>query len=467
MNVETRPTATPLSPADPPPPPSSASNRNLPPNSNSESQIQASNSTPRVSLSITRPDRRSQNASSSSNTRVSREFSTKKHHARSSSLHRNANGQTETEVETRIGREKGRGGGGGGAARRSLSIMRRRSESVGGPVDPMQEPRRSIGKRPHEFGLAEKDPHKASDQAWWKHHRRAVPFAAPYPRSGIVLDRPATLKDWKVPGPLTFGHGQWWYLIVAQGFVACVISGAINFGVATAMYRSAPSINLWTFSRSTVAGDMGVTVIIQQIVSFIITSSLVHHDLAAGPIGPLRRPWPPLMHLPSTPEPGGHALGFKMPVEVKESGVACPMGRSEGKSKRNAWFWWIVRSVMMGSERNDILASGISWRQRLERLVWTAAQGFMLCCLTFWWYWPISIAIVSPIYEHRELAGTWVPMIIKLIYGGLLSLLTNPIMALMAMGAESSVRRCYPELPIWHPYGGQADFALWKLEQGI
>lgn len=330
----------------------------------------------------------------------------------------------------------------------------------------MQEPRRSISKRPDELHLAERDPHKAKHVAG-EPYRRAIPFAAPYARSGVVIDQPATLRDWVVPGPLTFGYGQWWYLVFGQSIVAALISGAINFGVAVALYHSQPTIDIWTFDRQTVAGDMGVTVIIQQIVSLIITSSLVHHDLYAGPIGPFRRPWPPLLHLPSTPKPEGHWLGARMPEDVQRDGASCRMGRSEGKSKKNGWWWWFVRAVLTGSERNDLLAAGISWRQRLERLMWTAAQGFFLCCLTFWWYWPLAIAIAAPIYEHRELAHTWVPMIIKLLYGAILSLLTNPIMALMAMGAESSVRRCYPELPIWYPFGGREDFEQWKVEHGV
>ncbi|SNX82570.1 uncharacterized protein MEPE_01276 [Melanopsichium pennsylvanicum] len=349
------------------------------------------------------------------------------------------------------------------AVRKSISLIKL-SESA--PVDPMQEPRRSISKRPEELQLSAKDPHSVSHPKAQKLHR-AIPFAAPYQRSGVVLTNPASLSDWMVPGPLTFGYGQWWYIFFAQSFIAAIISGGINFGVAVAMYRKKNDVDLWTFSKQTVAGDMGVTVIIQQIVSFIITSSLVHHDLYAGPIGPLRRPWPPLLHLASTPQPQGSWLGVRMPQDVDADAKPLYMGKAEGKGKISGYWWWFVRTVLTGSERNDLLAAGISWRQRLERLVWTAAQGFFLCVLTFWWYWPIAIAIVAPIYGGKQLAHTWVPPIIKLLYGAIMSLLTNPIMALMAMGAESSVRRCYPELDIWEPFGGRDDFARWKMDHGV
>lgn len=349
--------------------------------------------------------------------------------------------------------------------RRSLSLGPRREGETS--ADLLREPRRSIGKRPEEYSLAARDPHSSGASA--KGIPRQVAFAAPYTRSGVVVTQPAPWKHFLVPGPLTFGHGQWWYLTVGQSFLAAVISASINFGVACATYnhydRNTP-VRLWTWYPVPLAGDMGVTVIIQQIVSTIITSGLVHHDLSNGPIGPLRRPWPPVLHLPSTPSPQGSWLGVKIRSEVHEDRPLY-MGRAEGKGKVTQYFWWFVRSFLAGSERNDIFASGITWRQRMERILWTAVQGFILCLLTFPWFWPISIAIVAPIYGGRNLSGTYIPAIIKLLYGGIMSLLTNPIMALLAMGAESSVRRAYPELEIWKPFGGEQDYQDWLAERNI
>ncbi|KAF6767338.1 Protein of unknown function DUF2456 [Kalmanozyma brasiliensis GHG001] len=318
------------------------------------------------------------------------------------------------------------------------------------PIDPLREPRRSIPKRAHELTL----------------RNQHLPFGAPLPRSGIVTTTPSTLRDWLLPGPLRFPSLQFLYIVVAQSIIAACISGGINFAVAVALYRGRDTVDLWTFDRQTVAGDMGVTVIIQQVVSFIITSSLVHRDLVVGPIAPLRRPWPPLLHLPSTPSPAGHYFGSRLPADVQPE-KPLYMGKAEGETRWKQYFWFFVRAVCTGSERNDLLSPGISTNQRLQRLLWTAAQGFFLCVLTFWWYWPIAIAIIAPIYGGKELAGTWVPEVIKLIYGGVMSLLTNPVMALMAMGAESSVRRCYPELEVWEEFGGREDAEEWRREMGL
>ncbi|CAO1635813.1 unnamed protein product [Parajaminaea phylloscopi] len=365
---------------------------------------------------------------------------------------------------------------------RSLSLTGRRSSErrqPSTPVDVLREPRRSIPRRPDEFDLGARDPHRGGGR-WYKGEPvpREVAFAAPYTKTGIVLKKPSQWREWIVPGPLTFGHGQWWYLVLGQSLVAAVISAAINFGVGVATYNHYDAdtpIYLWRWYPVPLAGDMGVTVIIQQIISMLITSALVHQDLAKGPIGPLRRPWPPLLHLPSTPSPKGSWLGVVLKSELQRQAAGAGseaqpvlyMGKAEGKGALAGYFWWFVRSCLTGSERNDLLAKGISWRQRLERILWTAVQGFVLCLLTFWWYWPISIAIVAPIYGGRNLQGTYIPAIVKLLFGGILSLLTNPIMALLAMGAESSVRRAYPELTLWHDFGGREDYAAWLVEQRL
>ncbi|KDN52287.1 hypothetical protein K437DRAFT_26939 [Tilletiaria anomala UBC 951] len=322
------------------------------------------------------------------------------------------------------------------------------------------KPRNKAPRRAIEYTLKNADPHVRSNP--FRRHARQLAFAAPYPDSGVVLSRADEgesgtrrgWRAWKLPGPLSFDTWQGWYLVLFHCIGATIISGAVNFGIACAMYRSQSDITYWVLARNTVAGDMGVTVLIQSIVTFVITSSMVHSDLTTGSVAPLSRPWPPLLHLPSTPSRRGFAFfGTRLPLSVPE-GESLPMGplgTNCGAFKPYAL--WIIRSAYTGSERNDLLAPGISWRQRLERLVWTAAQGLLIGVIVFPWFWGIAMAITAPIYSARNLGHTWAPQVIKLIYGGLLGLVTNPFIALMAMGAESSVKRAYPELNIWQQEG--------------
>lgn len=219
------------------------------------------------------------------------------------------------------------------------------------PVDVLREPRRSIRRRPYEADLRSRDAHQPHEK-WYKRAEapRSLAFAAPYPATGVVTRRPSRWSEWLIPGPIAFGRGQFWYLLIGQSLIAALISGAINFGVACATYNhydaAETPIYFWKWYPVPLAGDMGVTIIVQQIVSMIITSSLVHNDLSKGPVGPLRRAWPPLLHLPATPSPEGSWLGVKTKSEVREP--LC-MGRAEGKGVVGRYGWWFVRAMCMVS----------------------------------------------------------------------------------------------------------------------
>lgn len=272
-----------------------------------------------------------------------------------------------------------------------------------------------------------------------------TPLAAPFVGTGVVSSRKSTWRDWLSLGPLT--PYQIFYVFVLNGLGAMVISAAANFGVACAMYRTTDiEISMWILEKNTIAGDMGVTVIIQQLITMIVTSTLCHHDLRHG-VKAFTRPWPPMMHFPSSPFPHGSWLGSTLPSET--GGHSLYMGNARGKSPIVQFILWFLRAVSTGSERNAFLLRGLTFRQRIERLLFTALQGLWVAVLTFWWFWPIAIAIVAPIFEHRDMRGTWIPPLIKLIFGGLMGLLTNPIMAMMALGAESEVRRHHPDLTLW------------------
>ncbi|CEH18655.1 Protein of unknown function DUF2456 [Ceraceosorus bombacis] len=337
----------------------------------------------------------------------------------------------------------------------------------------LRVPRRNI-RMPN--GNAEKQQQRNGDEVGTV----VVAWGSPDILSGIVLPASSPLRGSWIPQGMTCAGREFWYLLVMQGMGAALISGAINFGIAVACYKHQIGTRIWPFEPLTVAGDMGVTVIIQLVISMLITSALVHADVNAGPVAPLSHPWPPLLHLPSSPTPSPSIWGMGTGTGTSTSaatgiGNALEMGKATGKSTTTCCFWWAIRSICTGSERDNwTQRGGLSLGGRMQRVLWCAAHGLLLCALlTFWWAWPIAIAIVAPIYEHRDLGiggsgNGWTPCFIKLIFGALLALLTNPFMALLAMGAEYNVRRAYPDNPLFlaQPWG-EENLKRWKNELGL
>ncbi|KAG9323909.1 hypothetical protein KVV02_006275 [Mortierella alpina] len=97
-----------------------------------------------------------------------------------------------------------------------------------------------------------------------------------------------------MPGPkpavdgLTARHVV--YLVVMHMIGAMILDGAINFGLATAMYKNTKDpVTLWPLPN-TLAGDAAVTIIIQQTLTWILDRLAVGGDLKKGLVAPLRMP---------------------------------------------------------------------------------------------------------------------------------------------------------------------------------
>ncbi|KAK3815777.1 MAG: hypothetical protein JOS17DRAFT_806412 [Linnemannia elongata] len=80
------------------------------------------------------------------------------------------------------------------------------------------------------------------------------------------------------------------YLIVMHTIGAMILDAGINFGLATAMYKNSKHpVYIWPLPNS-LAGDIAVTIIIQQTLTWILDRLAVRGDLKKGLVAPLRMP---------------------------------------------------------------------------------------------------------------------------------------------------------------------------------
>ncbi|KDE04324.1 hypothetical protein MVLG_05205 [Microbotryum lychnidis-dioicae p1A1 Lamole] len=235
----------------------------------------------------------------------------------------------------------------------------------------------------------------------------------------------ALMNPLALPVPLT--TRQLLYLWLPQTIGAAILDGGINFGIACAMYRSQNNITVWDINHNTIAGDCAVTVFIQGILSFVIASSFVHADIRNGMITPFSRTWPDTTLSPNEPFP------IQEPLSTRPRGAIYRAFHQRPSLRR-----WL--RIFQGSHSNDLLVRGVPakvWFKRLGRTIW---QGAVLSAVFFLAWWPITIAIIAPIWGGRNMAHTWVPQIIKLVFAFVLGFFQNPIIACIALGAEDSVR---------------------------
>ncbi|WZH47336.1 hypothetical protein QYS62_008480 [Fusarium acuminatum] len=179
---------------------------------------------------------------------------------------------------------------------------------------------------------------------------------------------------------LKFTSHQLFYVFGLDGVGAMVLSGGVNFALA---YR-----------------DAAVTIIIQCILTWFVEMGLVRYDLSkrsVQPIGFIPQPsyrwlrW--LFFLPPSSDPN----------DSEEESEKAPKDTSKAASTFNT------------------IAQG-------------ALRGFILAVVGFILLWPMSVGILTTLGERDggdwRYNDRWVPQAFKAILGGVLGLLTTPLMAL-------------------------------------
>lgn len=193
------------------------------------------------------------------------------------------------------------------------------------------------------------------------------------------------------------------------------------------MYRTgADPISMWKLSENTVAGDLAVTVFIQGTLTYIIAGSMVHVDMRSGKVAAFPFPWPDTRFA---------VVDFEAPetAQTRRGKLWRMFHRRHGLGRGLHLF--------SGSDTNDLFNFNLpSFKDWLYRLVVTVTSGLVLSALYFLVLWPIAIAIVAPIWGGRNMAHSWTAPLIKLVFGAVLGLLMNPIVACIALGSEDAVR---------------------------
>ncbi|GAA97983.1 uncharacterized protein L969DRAFT_69919 [Mixia osmundae IAM 14324] len=253
-----------------------------------------------------------------------------------------------------------------------------------------------------------------------------------------------------LPRPIT--TRQWLYILIPQGLFAAIVDGLVNFGIACAMYRTqdpndnTSRVTIWNLSHSTVAGDVGVTVIIQTVLSFVISSGMVHVDLRKGTIDPFVAAWP-------CPDFGAYKVEAPDKPTMQPGGFARWLHNRHGLGRGLHFF--------SGSDYNDVFDLSVSPKETLQRLFLSVFKGLVLSAIYFSFMWPITIAIIAPLYGgtgiNMRRQYPWAAPIIKLIFGFTLGLLQNPVICCIAMGSEDSIRLHLRE----------EQRKLWAIQEGI
>ncbi|KAJ3052515.1 hypothetical protein HK097_006117 [Rhizophlyctis rosea] len=196
------------------------------------------------------------------------------------------------------------------------------------------------------------------------------------------------------------------YVILMHCVGAGLLDAAINFGIATAMYRPAAitspdATRLWALPNS-LAGDAVVTVLVQQTLTWFLDGALTRKDLRKGAVAP----WPYAL-----PEKG--VLGWICGESLDVFGPA-PVGR-EGVVGR-------VKLVV------GLLLRGFVTALMFVIPAWCIGVGLLIA------FWP-AVRSGAPV------SGWPGPQIFKALYTFFLGAVTTPFSTLVAMAQAAKEKR--------------------------
>ena len=100
------------------------------------------------------------------------------------------------------------------------------------------------------------------------------------------------------------------------------------------------------------------------------------------------------------------------------------------------YYLMLIRFIFEGTEKNMMLAK-IPVSAWFGRLAWTAAQGAAIGIVFGFPIWCLAMVILGPIYGTGNMGDKWAPQIIKAVYGAIVGWVTNPVIAVLALGSQA------------------------------
>ncbi|KAI1341144.1 hypothetical protein F5Y15DRAFT_25723 [Xylariaceae sp. FL0016] len=226
-----------------------------------------------------------------------------------------------------------------------------------------------------------------------------------------VADAAENHEGFKTPTDRFTPH-QIFYIFIMDGLGAAIVSGGINFAIAYAMYTTSKEDRIALFQfPNTLAGDAGLTIILQCLVTWLIEAFVVNRDLCTGGVHPLG----------FIPEPRSRlARWFLFLDRAAETETETKPDQSRPQTCNAA-----DGAAVVGSPSHWLL---FLWSQVVRALLVAAA--------VFPFAFGASVGFLALVGRHDAGGGDWwygrkwTPQLFKLVEGAVLGLVTTPLMVM-------------------------------------
>ncbi|KAM7224077.1 hypothetical protein V8F06_000550 [Rhypophila decipiens] len=276
----------------------------------------------------------------------------------------------------------------------------------------------------------------------------------PIPESDIHTRRPSPSHP-RAPTTRLNAH-QIFYIFILDGLGAMILSGAINFAIAYAMYTSSsssspaaagtttnsvvipPRIILLFHLPNSLAGDAAVTIVLQTVITWLVEFLLVKRDLERGGVRPVG--------FVGIPRYGKFVRWFCFLDDDDDGLVGEDMLHQDldcsSKKGNNS------KTVMESEEREEESTTRLKlpnlWGAGRVSVIWSQiVRALVVAVVMFLLLWGPCVGILMALGRKDETIGAlgdwvfdrrvWLPQVFKLVLGALLALLETPAFAFFWM----------------------------------
>jgi hypothetical protein len=194
------------------------------------------------------------------------------------------------------------------------------------------------------------------------------------------------------PDVWTWRHSL--YFTLAGVIGPTIICFGVNFGVAVAVFKDADQATMWTFPLP-VSGDLGMIILVQQLINYNVVGSLSTFDVLNGLCPPL---------LP------GYLLGI------------------ENMEKMLPFLKWLFLPPELLLPPIDLPDKSVK-----DRLFDTQKRALVWAIITFILVWPLFCGVTSSIWGNGKYSDWALPQFLSAVMGGIVALATIPLWTLLSL----------------------------------
>lgn len=210
-----------------------------------------------------------------------------------------------------------------------------------------------------------------------------------------------------------WGWFHYVYIIIGQGFISAGISFGLNYGLAILVFRGKPPPTMWYFPLP-MAGDYGVLAIIETLMIYMLSGTLIMLDVKKGMLAPLDPCW----------------LKGWWP-------------------NRTSWVYWYLRppeilinfsnsdlndttSVSSTSSKSSDLEHSESYKYAL-RIYASIQRAIPWIIFGFFSVWPWFVIGTFVLYGNNNYNSDPQPEYLSALIGGVLAFILTPVLCLVTL----------------------------------